>query len=198
MKKTIEYYNDNAESYYSRTVEVDFRELYERFLECIPEGGRIMDVGCGSGRDVAAFCKMGYCAEGIDASEKLAAVAREKLNIKVNVCSMGDWIAEKPYDGIWCCASLLHLEDRQINRFLGNLKNNLKEGGAIFISVKTGIKTGSDDKGRYFRNFTQEDLSTFIEIANKNGARLRIQDVWETDDGMEREVKWLNCLAVRT
>ena len=203
MNKTIEYYNNNASEYYDQTAAVDLHDKYERFLRYIPEGGRIMDVGCGSGRDAAAFCRMGYDAEGLDAAEGLAAVARAKQNIDVTVCDMEDWVASDPYDGIWCCAVLLHLEDDRISSFFSNLKYNLKEGGAIFISVKTGIPTGYDEKGRYMRGFTREELGSFIDEANSGsvsssgdaGGSLKIAEEWETEDGMNRAVKWLNVIV---
>lgn len=64
---------------------------------------------------------------------------------------MEDWIAGEPFDGIWCCASLLHLTEEHCDCFLTNLKHNLKSGGVIFISVKTGIETGCDERIRTFR-----------------------------------------------
>ena len=196
MKNTLAYYNQNAENYYEQTVNVCFDDLYDRFLEYIPEGGRIMDAGCGSGRDAAAFVKRGYRAEGLDASSELAVLARERQGISVTVCNMEDWIADEPFDGIWCCAALLHMDDRQIDSFFSNLKYNLKTGGALFISVKTGIKTGHDDKGRFMRNFTGSDLRTLAKGAATAGAELELKEMWETADGTGRDVSWLNAIAV--
>lgn len=195
MNSTIDYYNNNAEEYYEQTVNVCFQELYYRFLKYIPKGGRIMDAGCGSGRDAAAFCRLGYRAEGIDASEKLADLARKNHGISVSVCSIEDWTAAEPFDGIWCCAVLLHLTDRQITRFFANLRYNLRPGGALFISVKTGIETGYDDKGRYMRNFTEADIRNFIEKANISGNGPEIKKIWYTEDSTGRDVRWMNIIA---
>lgn len=196
MKNTLDYYNQNAENYYEQTVNVCFDDLYDRFLEYIPEGGRIMDAGCGSGRDAAAFIKRGYRAEGLDASSELAVLASERQGISVTVCNMEDWIADEPFDGIWCCAALLHMDDRQIDSFLSNLKYNLITGGALFISVKTGIEKGHDDKGRFMRNFTGSDLRTLAKRTATAGTELELKELWETADGTGRDVKWLNSIAV--
>ena len=199
MNRTIDYYNNNADSYYEQTAYVDFHEkdissnsLYEFCTFCL-----LRISGCGSGRDAAAFCRMGYEAEGLDASSELAAIATRKQNIDVTVCNMEDWIADEPYDGIWCCAALLHLTDDQIRRFFENLKTNLKEGGVLFISVKTGIETGYDEKGRYMRGFSQVELQDIIVEANAFGNNLEIAEAWETEDGMERDVKWVNMITKR-
>ena len=258
MNSTIDFYNNNADSYYEQTAGVDFSDLYERFLKYVPEGGRIMDVGCGSGRDAGAFCRMGFRAEGLDAAEGLAAIAREKQGIDVTVCNMEDWLTDKPYDGIWCCAVLVHLEDEQIKKFFNNLRYNLAEGGVLFVSVKiqvgtvsktvteiknklgtkdgncadtkNGNETGSkaeimaedcadtenekkivsideavpedyagyDSKGRYMRYFERAELRRFVEEAgiadSGEGARLKILEEWESDDGMDRAVRWLNLI----
>jgi 2-polyprenyl-3-methyl-5-hydroxy-6-metoxy-1,4-benzoquinol methylase len=195
--KTINYYNNNAESYYDQTVNIDFEDLYEKFLKYIPDGGSIMDVGCGSGRDAAAFKAAGYAAEGLDASAELGAIAACRQNIKVTVCNMEDWIASEPFDGIWCCASLLHLTEDKCDRFLANLSRNLKSGGVIFISVKTGIKTGCDEKGRYMQNYTETSLSALITEQNQSGNKLKIIDTWLTKDSMNRETEWINMLVVK-
>lgn len=207
MNSTIDFYNNNADNYYEQTASVDFSDLYERFLKYIPEGGRIMDVGCGSGRDAGAFCRMGFRAEGLDAAEELAALAGEKQGINVTVCNMEDWITDRPYDGIWCCAVLVHLEDGQIKKFFNNLRYNLAEGGVLFVSVKArdGNCDGYDSKGRYMRYFERAELRGFVEEVNGNSygavkavseesARLKILEEWESEDGMDRAVRWLNLI----
>lgn len=125
MNRTIDYYNRNAAEYYRNTVGADFEELRRTFVDYLPEHARIIDVGCGSGRDVKAFLDMGYQAIGLDASEEMAREAGEHLGIEVITCDMAEWIAEDPFDGIWCCASLLHLHEDDADRFLRNLKSNI-------------------------------------------------------------------------
>ena len=188
MNQTIEYYNQNAEAYFLNTVDVDFDRLRRKFVSYLPEHARIIDIGCGSGRDVKAFCDMGYDAVGLDASEEMARVARKQLGVNVITGDMADWIAEEPYDGIWCCAALLHLHEEEAERFLSNLKANLKPGGVVFISVKEGIETGYDDKGRYMRNYTEEDLRERLRISG-----ISIVDIERTEDQLGRKaIHWLN------
>lgn len=67
MNQTIDYYNRNADIYFESTVGADFTDAHERFCAYLPKGARIIDIGCGSGRDVWAFLEGGYLAMGLDA-----------------------------------------------------------------------------------------------------------------------------------
>ena len=191
MSSTIDYYNTNAEQYYWSTVDVDFEHLRKKFVSYMPENARIIDLGCGSGRDVKAFCDMGYQTIGLDASEELAKIARNQLGVEVLVADMATWKAETPFDGVWCCASLLHLNENDANQFFDNLKYNLKPEGVLFMSVKEGIQTGLDEKGRLMQNYTETDLRRKIERAG-----LDIIEMERTVDKLGRDdFAWLNAFA---
>lgn len=73
MDKTIEYYNQNADMFAQRTRLVDFTVVQERFAKMLPVDSRILDFGCGSGRDTKYFLEKGYRVEATDGilSEKV-------------------------------------------------------------------------------------------------------------------------------
>ena len=191
MSRTKDYYDSHATEYFEKTVEGDFDSFRMRFTSYLKENARIIDVGCGSGRDVAAFCKMGYNAEGLDNSKELAALAADKLGINITVEDMSTWKAEQPYDGIWCFASLLHLTDKELESFFSNLEYNLSPGGILFVSVKDGIETGFDEEGRYMRNFNQDELISMITEAG-----LEVLDIIHTEDAFGRGgFTWLSVIA---
>lgn len=193
MNQTIEYYNQNAESYFRNTVDADFDRRRKKFVSYLPEHARIIDIGCGSGRDVKAFCDMGYEAVGLDASEEMAKTARKRLGIDVITCDMTEWIAEEPFDGIWCCASLLHLHEEEAERFLNNLQKNLKPGGVIFLSVKEGVETGYDEKGRYMKNYNENELrGKLTEVG------ISVIFIDRAGDKLGRnDLQWLSLMGVR-
>lgn len=150
-----------------------------------------MDLGCGSGRDVKWFRDHGYDAYGLDASEELVKKARNQLDIPVDTGLIEEWVAAETFDGIWCCASLMHLDDMSFDRFLSNLRFNLRPGGALFISVKEGIESGVSEDGRYFRDFNEETLKAFLSHYRD----LRLEKVWYTKDKLQREsFRWLNAI----
>ncbi|MBE6045469.1 MAG: class I SAM-dependent methyltransferase [Clostridiales bacterium] len=191
VNETINYYNKHAGEYYKNTIGADFDHLQRKFVSFLPENARIIDVGCGSGRDVKAFCDMGYRAIGLDASEELANEAKKKLGIEVIVGDMTTWKAQEPFDGVWCCASLLHLHEDEANAFFQNLQCNLKPDGILFISVKEGIKTGYDEKGRYMRNYTEQDLRSKLRNAS-----FEIIEIDTSEDSLGRDgFRWLNAFC---
>ena len=78
-EKTISYYNNHSEEFVAAANSADMKRDYERFLRYVPEGGSIIDMGCGSGRDLKYYKEHGYLAEGLDASEKLCELARDLI-----------------------------------------------------------------------------------------------------------------------
>lgn len=193
MKSTIDYYNNNADWYYWTTVGLDMDALRKKFASYLPGEARVIDMGCGSGRDTAAFTDMGHDALGLDAAKELLALAVERLEIKGAVGDLSSWVSSAPYDGIWCCASLIHLNDEEKARFFRNLQRNLKPGGVIYISVRDGIETGVDEKGRYMSNCTEEELREYL-----SGAGCEITETLITEDTLGRsDAKWLNVFAVK-
>ena len=194
MNGTINYYDKNASDYFSKTSQVNLVALYKEFLKYVPAGGLIMDLGCGSGRDVKWFRDHGYDAYGLDASEQLIRIAQDQFDIPVEVGNIENWVADKTFDGIWCCASLMHLDDNSFDRFLSNLRHNLRKGGVLFISVKEGIESGISEDGRFFRDFDEELLRTVL----RHYKSLRIEKVWYTEDKLHRNsFRWLNAI-IRT
>ena len=80
---SIEYYNNNSTSFYSSTATIDMSAIYDRFLPWIPPAGKILDAGCGSGRDSKAFIEKGYHVTPIDGSVNMAALASANLKMHV-------------------------------------------------------------------------------------------------------------------
>lgn len=109
MSDTVSYYNNNAPTFFNDTVSVDMYLLHDRFLALVPKGGFVLDAGCGSGRDARAFKQRGYRVAAFDASPELAALASEYIGHYVAVRTFADVDEVGLYDGIWACASLLHL-----------------------------------------------------------------------------------------
>ena len=108
MNTTIEYYENNAESFSQATLNVDFSDVQDRFASLIPEGAFILDFGCGSGRDTKYFLGRGFKVDAIDGSENLCKIASENTGIEVRNMLFSELDAGELYDGIWACSSILH------------------------------------------------------------------------------------------
>ena len=188
--KTIDYYNKHAEEFTASTFEVDMKSLYQPFLAELPEGTRIFDVGCGSGRDTLAFKNKGYQVDAIDYSEELVKKATQLTGIPVRLQSFYEIDADQAYDGIWACASLLHCERSRLVEVLQNMLRALKPHGVIYMSFKHGDLDREKD-GRHFNDLNeqqaQELLAQFDQVS-------LIQQWITVDKRPEREEQWLNLL----
>ena len=190
---TLDYYNKNSEEYFNSTLNVDMTNTYKEFLKLVPEGGKILDLGCGSGRDSMNFMKLGYEVTSVDGAKKLAKKASVLLGKEVIVSTFEELELKEKFHGIWACASLLHIKREDLKTVLNNLYNNLDDNGVFYMSFKYGEKEYVDDKNRYFNSFTDESIISFI---NEN-TKYNILGLYITEDKLGRvnEVKWLNLIC---
>lgn len=190
---TLDYYNKNSEEYFNSTLNVDMTNTYKEFLKLVPEGGKILDLGCGSGRDSMNFMKLGYEVIAVDGAKKLAKKASVLLGKEVIVSTFEELELKEKFHGIWACASLLHIKREDLKIVLNNLYNNLEDNGVFYMSFKYGEKEYVDDKNRYFNCFTDESIISFI---NEN-TKYNILGLYITEDKLGRvnEVKWVNLIC---
>lgn len=191
MDKTLNYYNENAQSFASGTVSVEFTEIQDRFLEKLDPGAYILDFGCGAGRDTKYFLSQGYRVDAIDGSEQLCQIASDHTGIKVRQMLFQELEVNEKYDGIWACASILHLPKKELKEVLKKMLTALKIDGWIYTSFKYGEYEGIRN-GRYFTDFTIDTFTDFVQgIQN-----MRIEEHWVTGDVRpgRGEEKWLNLI----
>src|SRR5690606_22260482 len=136
--QSLEYYERNAESYFKATRDADLSALYERFLRRLPKGARILDAGSGSGRDTLAFVRRGYAVSAFDSSAALCELSTRLTGVRTRVLRFQELEGEAEYDGIWACASLLHLSDAELPNAIGRLIRALKPDGVLYMSFKHG------------------------------------------------------------
>mgnify|MGYP003589639501 CR=1 FL=1 len=188
--KTIDYYNKHAEEFTASTFEVDMESLYQPFLVELQEGARILDVGCGPGRDTLAFKNKGYQVDAIDYSEELVKKATQLTGIPVRLQSFYEIDADQAYDGIWACASLLHCERSRLVEVLQNMLRALKPHGVIYMSFKHGDLDREKD-GRHFTDLNEVQVK---ELLNQWDDVSQLKQWITIDQRPNRSEKWLNIL----
>jgi 2-polyprenyl-3-methyl-5-hydroxy-6-metoxy-1,4-benzoquinol methylase len=191
MYETLNYYNENAESFINGTVAVDFEKTQNKFLEKLPSGAYILDFGCGSGRDTKYFMEHGYKVDAIDGSDELVRYASEYTGINVKKMLFQELDVNGLYDGIWACSSILHLPKEELRDVFVKMSKALKDNGFIYTSFKYSDFEGVRN-GRYFTDFTLESFKDFI----KDIPSIDISEYWISSDvrkGRDKE-KWLNLI----
>lgn len=193
-KDTLDFYDQNAGEFVTGTLVADMEGSRSRFTACLPSGALILDFGCGSGRDTKAFLDAGYQVDATDGSEELCASASAYTGIPVRKALFSELDACERYDGIWACASILHLPREELADVIGKIETALKPGGVLYASFKYGEYEGMRN-GRYFTDFTEESLKAFW----KPVTGLQIFDTWISQDvrSDRKERQWINLLARR-
>ncbi len=193
MNHTIDYYNKNAQGFYERTVNADVKDVYDAFLPYVLQGGKILDVGCGIGRDSKFFKEHGYNVTAFDGSEEMVRMASEHVGGEVLHLFYKDIDFEKEFDGIWACASLIHVPYNEFESILVKLHSSLKDTGVFYASFKYGDHKRSIE-GRDFYDFDEESIMPYL------GGLFTPIRIWQTEDLRSRvapsaQKAWLNVLC---
>lgn len=192
---TIRWYDDNALGFAERTQFLDMSHLRDKFLAHTPKGGNILDAGCGAGRDSKVFIEKGFDVTAIDASANLAGVAQAYIGQPVQVMRFQEVTWHDTFDGIWACASLLHVLNSELPNVFQRLARALKPGGILYASFKLGNGEREDGKtGRHFTDMTEAD----VQKLTSHITELKPLMIWMTEDTRpEERLAWVNLLLRR-
>ena len=189
----MSYYDNNAAAFVESTRLVDMQPLYQRFLPLLPGQAHILDAGCGSGRDAKYFIEQGYKVTAFDASTEITALAEKELGQPVSVQRLQEIQYQNQFEGIWACASLLHVPAKELPDVFHRLARALKPNGVIYCSFKYG--QGEDEKqGRRFTDMDEAGLRVLVDETETS----LIKELWVTADrrpGRGQE-QWLNGVLV--
>jgi len=190
-KSTHEYYTKNAVKFYNDTVNVDMESLYQPFLKHVHKKGSILDAGCGSGRDSLNFIKKGFVVTAFDFSEEFVKLASNLTGTRVRHMSFDDIIFDEEFDGIWACASLIHVPKNKMAGIMSRLARSLKKNGVMFASFKYGDKEEFRND-RLFNDYNEDNLHSLIE----DQPALSMIKYWKTEDTRKdrKGMYWMNLL----
>ena len=179
-----DYYNSLSKEYVLDTAYLDMSQQYSMFEKYLNAGDKVLEIGFGSGRDFVYFSKK-YSVYGIDITENFVDALKSKGYSNVFLMSATDFDLNEIFDGIWACASLLHVEKDKLKKTFCNILNHLKRDGVFYFSFKKGNFDGIRN-GRYFVDMDDELLNEVIkdlpaEIVEKavtSDVRATRSDVW--------------------
>lgn len=191
--QTLDFYALEAHTYAGRP-RTATREL-DDFLAQMPDGAKILELGCGGGQDSLVMFERGFDVRPTDGSPEMAAAAERLLDRSVSVLPLNQINDVECFDGIWANACLLHVPRGELRGILSRIHHALKLGGIFYASFKAGGDEGRDRFGRYFNYPSADWLRQQYE-----------QSGWPSPEILQRqgggydgqETLWLGATAVKT
>ena len=197
-QSTLKYYSDNAAQVAERYESV-VSDLSAHFVDSFSKGGKILDIGCGSGRDLAVLHQLGFDCYGVDPTPEFVAIAQHTHPELVGRIALGELPDLKipfngDFDGVLCSAVLMHIDIEQLPATAAAITKCLKHGGRLLYSVPSKrldvVASNRDANGRLFIPDQASRLNSlfsnlgFMEIAS-----------WTNLDSMGRDsVEWVSVL----
>lgn len=162
--ETLKVYGDKAREYadmVDATTTTD--PLLDAFIADIPEGGTVLDLGCGPGASAAEMARAGLKVTAYDPVPQMVALAAQHDGVTARQATFDDVRGIDIYDGVWANFSLLHAPREDMARHLGHIAQALKAGGRFHIALKTGTGSQRDGLGRLYTYYTDTELSGLLE-----------------------------------
>lgn len=187
---TLRYYDSNAQSFAADTIDVDMSSIQDAFLSLLHSGARILDLGCGTGRDSRYFLSRGFAVTACDGSARMCEVASANTGLEVRHLLFEDLDYVDEFDGIWACSSMLHVPSTGLKDIFRLVHRALKSNGVFYCSFKYGTYEGERD-GRYFTDLTEDSIAELMD------GRFQSRRIWITNDARpdRHDEKWLNVMA---
>lgn len=198
---TLNYYAANAKALAERYNAVESTAARYFAMAFLP-GGRVLDIGCGSGRDLNALLAAGYDATGVDASPEMLAAAVNRhpaLRDRIRQAALPELVGipDASQDGLLCWAVLMHLSEESLFDVAFNLRRVLRAGGRLLLSTpiegpEVDAKSHRDSDGRLFSGITPENLHFLLAKVG-----FRRLNRWDADDSLGRAGRrWATQLFV--
>lgn len=195
--QTIDVYERSAKECVARWSKRRHRRppLLAEWLRCLPADARLLDLGCGGGKDAGELSQRGYRVVGLDRTSSLLSAGRHRYRslplVRADLRQLP--FHTMSFDGLWAAASLMHLPKPVARRILTDLSRFVRPGGLFAATVTYGMKsrivTDGWVPGRYFARWKKDELARAVRRAGWSILELKIVT------NRERKGRWLNLLA---
>lgn len=174
IKKALETYDKYSKVYADYTSQKFFQFQINKFITLLPKNSKILDAGCGAGRDASYFIEENHETIGIDTSEGLLKEAKQRCpeGKFENMDFLKTNFEDEHFDGVWCMASLSDIPKSKTSNALSEFNRLLKQEGILFIATKIGegekiiIKKKYGNSPRFYSFFNKRELEGYLTKAN--------------------------------
>ncbi|KAE9628942.1 class I SAM-dependent methyltransferase [Parasedimentitalea maritima] len=176
-QETMAVYAEAADEYadrFTQTKNADQDADLSAFLSDVPNGGHVLDLGCGPGQWAARLRDEGLTVEATDASPEMVDLAKANYGLDAKLATFEDLDAENQYDGVWANFSLLHASRADFPRHLKRIHRALRPGGTFSIGMKIGSGENRDHLGRFYAYYGADELCTLLTEAGFKVTRSRV------------------------
>ena len=163
--ETIRLYDTKAADYARLVKAASPDATLQAYIEALPRGAHVLDLGCGPGRSAALMARAGLVVEAWDASAEMVRLAAAQPGVTARLARFGDLAARATYDGIWANFSLLHAPRADLPAHLAAIHCALKSAGLFHIAVKEGSGEARDALGRFYTYYTEAELTDLLRAA---------------------------------
>ncbi len=194
MNPTIQTYDAIAADYAERTWNIRLERALDSFARYLIPAARVLDLGCGPGRDIELLRARGARVIGADLSLGMLREARARVG---GALACGDMralpCASASFDGVWLCASLLHLPRADAPHALAETRRILRATRPLYVGVQQGEGERWDELrgARLFTYYQPDEIAALVRAAGFD-----IRESWVGDDTARTHVKWINVIAV--
>jgi SAM-dependent methyltransferase len=193
------FYESHSSDYARATVDLPLVPILSRFARRLSHGDRVVDLGCGAGRDLKAFRRCLLDPVGIDYSFSLCKIARHHSSVPVVTGDMRKLPFETgSFSAASAVASLLHLSRSDIAGTLAEISRVLRKEGLLFTSVKYGVGETKDRHGRWFTYFTTEEWRGYLECAGFSLLDAEKNDERRRGALLSEDITWISSTWVKS
>lgn len=188
------FYDDRAQAYAERTLDAPKPPLLDVFITRLAPGARVLDLGCGAGRDLLTLRHAGFKCIGVDLSRQLASIARAHAGAPTLAADMRTLAYGKAeFDGVVAIASLLHLSSDEQASQVSKIFDWLRPGGLFLASMKIGIGLEIADDAR---GFVYVAPAAWLDMLRARGFETLLHEVSPSSDSVSSTTHdWLAVLA---
>jgi len=163
--RTLEFYETRGKEWAEAHPPDSYGRELDSFLDRLPPGATILELGCGDGRDAERMIARGFTVLASDGSPGMATLASERLGRAVPVMRFAELEATDAFDAAWCQSSLLHAGEAELPGILARVHRALRRGGWHWASYKGGHGGGRDAFGRFFSYLPRDRLEAAYRTA---------------------------------